>query len=72
MAETLTLHVEGMTCQGCAQSLAASLKRQRGVLEVQVDWRSGRAVVTYDPEQAGPERVLASPVFQGPFRARVE
>lgn len=72
MAETIVLTVEGMTCQGCAQSLASSLKRQRGVLEVRVDWRSGRAAVTYDPEQTGAERILASPAFQGPFRARRE
>ncbi len=72
MAETVVLTVEGMTCQGCAHSLASSLKRERGVLDVRVDWRSGRVVVTYDPQKTGPERILASPAFQGPFRARLE
>lgn len=71
MAETIVLAVEGMTCQGCAQSLASSLKRQRGVLDVRVEWQSGRAVVVYDPELTGPEDIVASPTFQGPFRARL-
>jgi copper chaperone CopZ len=72
MAKTISLHVEGMTCQGCAHSLTAYLKRERGVLDVQVDWRAGRAVVTYDPALTGPKRILASQAFQGPFRARRE
>ncbi len=72
MAQTLSLRVQGMTCQGCAQSLMAHLKREQGVLAVQVDWRAGRAVVTYDPELTGPERILASRAFQGTFRAQAE
>ncbi len=72
MVESISLRVEGMTCQGCANSLAAYLKRERGVLDVEVDWRAGRAVVTYDPALTGPERILDSQPFQGPFRARPE
>ena len=69
---TMVLRVSGMTCEGCAQTVARHLKEDPGVIAVEVDWRAGRVLVAYDPALTGPERVLANPVFGLSYRASVE
>jgi copper ion binding protein len=49
---TLTLEVSGMTCAGCEQSIAASVKKIDGVREVTADHKAGKAVVKFDPARA--------------------
>ena len=43
-----TLAIEGMTCQGCAAQLQASLSNLRGISSVSVDYDQARAVVVAD------------------------
>lgn len=44
----------GMTCDGCAQTY---LKQDQGVKEVSIDWRSGIAEITIDPEATDEEKI---------------
>lgn len=47
--EKVTLNVQGMTCQGCVNSVTRVLKATPGVQEVNVTLQPGRADVSFDP-----------------------
>ncbi|MBI3144571.1 MAG: heavy-metal-associated domain-containing protein [Pseudogulbenkiania sp.] len=46
--EKIILHVEGMTCGGCANSIKNALGVLEGVRQVEVDLTSGRVEVLCD------------------------
>lgn len=72
MAElTVALEIQGMTCKGCAQSIEESLRQHAGVTDVQVDWCCGVGIVAFDGGETDQERIVASPVFQGQYRAKI-
>ena len=50
--ETVTLNVQGMSCQGCVGSVTRVLKGTPGVQAVSVQLEPGRAEVSYDPARA--------------------
>jgi copper chaperone len=47
--ETITMNVEGMSCQGCVASVTRVLKATPGVQDARVSLTPGRAEVTFDP-----------------------
>ena len=47
----MDFYVGGMTCINCQTRIEKQLKQTPGVSEAQVDYRTGRASVAYDPEQ---------------------
>jgi copper chaperone CopZ len=50
--ETITLKVQGMTCQGCVRSVKKVLESVPGVREADVSLERGEAQVSYDPAKA--------------------
>jgi copper chaperone len=52
--ETLTLRVEGMTCQGCVRSVTKVLHGVPGVRRAEVSLERAQATVEFDPAQASP------------------
>ena len=50
--QNVTLNVQGMSCQGCVESVTRVLKATPGVRDVHVSLNPGRAEVSYDPAQA--------------------
>jgi Cu+-exporting ATPase len=50
-AETIELHVTGMTCQGCARTVEKALTALGGVLTADVDLERGVATVAVNPEE---------------------
>lgn len=48
---TSTIHVEGMHCKMCADSVAKALKATAGVEKVEVSFEKGVVVVQYDSEK---------------------
>ncbi|WP_024301503.1 heavy-metal-associated domain-containing protein [Pseudogulbenkiania sp. MAI-1] len=46
--EKIILHVEGMTCNGCANSIKNALGGLEGVRQVEVDLASGKVEVLCD------------------------
>jgi copper chaperone len=48
---SVTLRVKGMTCRGCATSVASALKSTDGVEDAQVSYKRGTAIVKYDDEK---------------------
>lgn len=47
--ETITLKVEGMSCDHCARSVRTALEGVEGVAHVEVDLSRASAVVSLDP-----------------------
>lgn len=66
---TLRLRIYGMNCPGCADYLASSLQRRKGVLRVNVDWKAGSAEVRFDPDAITEKAVLRSRILQWRFPA---
>ncbi len=52
--ETVTLKINGMSCEGCVGSVTRVLRALPGVGEVAVALQPGTARLSYDPERAGP------------------
>lgn len=57
-AETrkVTLDVQGMTCAACPITVRQVLKKQPGVTDVKVDYKSHSAEITFDPSLANLEQ----------------
>lgn len=62
-----TLTIEGMHCDGCAQSIRSRVAEQPGVREADVSFAEGLARVLYDPA-ATSERDLIDVVQRLGFR----
>jgi copper chaperone len=50
-SRTITIHVQGMHCGGCAASVTKALKATAGVEEVRVSFDKGEAWVKYDDQK---------------------
>ncbi|GIM46222.1 copper chaperone CopZ [Collibacillus ludicampi] len=48
MTKTVTLQVNGMSCNHCVNAIESALKEIGGVDSVRVDLDAGRVTVTYD------------------------
>lgn len=57
---TELLKVSGMTCDGCAGSVARALKVLNGVGDVAVSLSAGEATVQYDEHLTSPEQLKAA------------
>ena len=55
--EIKTYFVEGMTCQGCVNSVEKKLGKIDGVQKYEVDLEKGEAVVEYDPKKVNSEDI---------------
>ena len=58
--ETIQLNIQGMTCNGCVNSVRNVLQKTPGVTGVEVSLEQNRATVTYDPRQANLAQLKAA------------
>lgn len=58
--DTVTLHIEGMTCGGCTLATRTVLERLDGVTTAEVSYEKKRAVVTYDPAKVTVAQMIAA------------
>jgi copper chaperone len=58
--ETVTLKVNGMTCQGCVRSVKRVLERVPGVIGAEVDLERGQARVQIDQAKVAPGALKAA------------
>ncbi|WP_216328581.1 heavy metal translocating P-type ATPase [Deinococcus aestuarii] len=59
MSKTIELGVQGMTCASCVGRVERGLGKVEGVERASVNLATERATVTYDPEQTGPQALIA-------------
>ena len=65
--KSVTLKVEGMRCNGCAEMIRSRVATQPGVQTTDVSFDEGRARVLYDP-QTTDEDLLIDAVQQLGYR----
>lgn len=65
--KTITLHISGMACSGCAASVAKALRALDGVVSAEVSHAEARAVITYDPGKIG-QQMLTEAVRRAGYR----
>ncbi len=58
--DSVTLHIIGMACGGCANTVASALKSLDGVTEVKVSLVEAKAEVRFDPERVQLEQMKAA------------
>ena len=49
------MRIAGMTCAACAKGLEASFRHMSGVQKVSIDYKTGLAVITFDPAKQSNE-----------------
>lgn len=49
--KTVTLKITGMTCGGCAKHIHSALSKKDGIIENEVKYPDGVAVIKYDPKK---------------------
>ncbi len=65
--KTLVIAIEGMHCDGCAETIQALLDIEAGVKASSVSFKDGRARVLYDP-QAADEAKLVAAIEKGGYK----
>jgi copper chaperone len=63
------LQVNGMTCEGCARSVARVLKRMNGVASAEVSLDKAEAKIAFDPRQVSIAQLKAALEMAG-YQAR--
>lgn len=63
--QTITLKIKGMTCMGCVNSVKTVLGNQTGVAAVVASLEPPQAVIQYDPDKTGPDRLKAAIIDAG-------
>lgn len=58
--KSVALKIEGMHCDGCAETIKVLLEREPGVNTASVSFGSGEARVLYDPAALDDERLVAA------------
>lgn len=58
--ESLTMKIEGMHCEGCAETVKVLLDREPGVKTAAVSFQRGEARVLYDPRVTSAEQLIAT------------
>lgn len=69
--KTVKLNIRGMSCQGCADTVTRSLKKQKGVEQVSIDWGKGSGEIVINAEITGEEDILRNRVFEGHYSAEL-
>ncbi len=55
--KTIVIAVEGMTCEGCSSHLNIALKRIKGVISAEANYRKKNVKVVYNPKQVAVDRI---------------
>ena len=58
--KTTVFKIEGMSCDGCANTVKNALEKEAGVQSVSVSFAARDARVAYDPQSVAEERLVAA------------
>lgn len=65
MTKTITLRVEGMSCEACVRHVTEALTRLEGVESAVVNLQNKSAKVVYDPERVQLQQLLEAVEEEG-------
>ncbi|XP_067375194.1 copper-transporting ATPase 1 isoform X2 [Channa argus] len=57
LASVINIHIEGMTCNSCVQSIESMLSQRKGVVSAQVSLTDHQGIFEYDPLLTTPEEL---------------
>lgn len=60
LLETVTVEVEGMTCESCEVPIKAALDKTPGVRSAEVSFKNGNARIQYDPTQTNLDKIKSA------------
>lgn len=60
LLETVTVAVEGMTCESCEVPIKAALDKTPGVRSAEVSFKQGTARIQYDPAQTNLDKIKSA------------
>lgn len=69
--ESLLLEIEGMTCDGCAETITRRLQQAPGVKDVLIDWETRLGIVIFDSDVTDEEGIVGDRTFRTNFKATV-
>jgi copper chaperone CopZ len=58
--KTITFKIEGMRCDGCADTIKALVEKEPGVRMAIVSFDEGQARILYDPQAVGEDCLIAA------------
>ncbi len=58
--KTTVFRIEGMSCDGCAETVKNAIEKEPGVRTVSVSFAEKRARVLFDPQAVGEDRLAAA------------
>ena len=58
--KTITFKIEGMRCDGCADTIKTLIEKEPGVRMASVSFDEGQARILYDPQAVGEDRLIAA------------
>jgi len=58
--KTALLKIDGMHCDGCAETIKSVIERQPGVRAAEVSYDRSQARILYDPEAIPEQRLVAT------------
>ncbi|NYH18801.1 mercury resistance system periplasmic binding protein MerP [Paraburkholderia bryophila] len=64
-SSTVTLDVQGMDCAVCPITVRKALEKVPGVSAVKVDFKTKRAIVSFDPAQTAPPQLTKAAADAG-------
>ncbi len=56
--QTLTMKIDGMKCDGCADRITSLLEKEPGVRRAAVTFSAGEGQITYNPHAVEEGRIL--------------
>jgi len=57
--KSVTFKIQGMHCDGCANTIKALVEREPGVTSATVSFDAGEARILYDPATTNKDRLVA-------------
>uniref|UniRef100_A0AAQ4R7M4 P-type Cu(+) transporter n=1 Tax=Gasterosteus aculeatus aculeatus TaxID=481459 RepID=A0AAQ4R7M4_GASAC len=60
LASVVNIHIEGMTCNSCVQSIEGVISTRKGVISAHVSLSDHQGTFEFDPLQASPEELRAA------------
>ena len=55
---TMTLKIDGMSCDGCAERVTTLLEKEPGIRKVAVSFSTGEGQISFNPQSVAEERIF--------------
>lgn len=65
IASKIEVSISGMTCTGCEQTIQTSVTKLEGVSTVKADYKSGKAIVDFNPDLTDTSKIRIAITHSG-------